>query len=310
MPVHPQARALAEQIGSGFDVTQHDIAEIRRTLDEAARLGPRPEVAAVKDLEIPGPAGPIPVRVYRASEQEERPVLVYLHGGGWVICSLETHDVTCRQLANAADCVVVSVDYRLAPEHRFPAAPEDCYAALCWSARNAESLGGDPRRLAVGGDSAGGNLSAVVSLMARDRGGPRLCHQLLVYPVTDHAFDTDSYRENAEGPLLTRAAMQGFWGHYLAREEDGRHAYASPLRAQDVAGLPPAHVITAEYDPLRDEGEAYARRLAAAGVPVVQSRYDGMIHGFFGFTDLIDPAREAVEEAARELRRGFGAALR
>ena len=308
MPVHPQAQALADQVGSGFDVTQHDIAEIRRTLDEQARQGPRPDVAAVKDQELPGPAGPIPVRVYRPSERADLPVLVYLHGGGWAICSLETHDVTCRQLANAAGCIVVSVDYRLAPEHPFPAAPEDCYAALEWTARNAASLGGDPRRLAVGGDSTGGNLSAVVSLMARDRGGPRLCHQLLVYPVTDHAFDTDSYRENAQGPLLTRDAMQGFWRLYLAREADGGSSYASPLRATDVSGLPPAHVITAEYDPLRDEGEAYARRLAAAGVPVVQRRYDGMIHGFFGFTDFIDCAREAVDEAARELRRGFGAA--
>ncbi|TFG96842.1 MAG: alpha/beta hydrolase [Myxococcales bacterium] len=308
MPVHPQALALAEQLGSGLDITKNDLAEIRRTLDETSRLGPRPDVAVVKDLEIPGPAGPIPLRVYRPSERTDLPVLVYLHGGGWAICSLETHDVSCRQLANAADCVVVSVDYRLAPEHRFPAAPEDSYAALDWTARNAASLGGDPRRLAIGGDSAGGNLTAAVSLMARDRKGPQLCHQLLIYPVTDHAFDTDSYRENANAPILTREIMQGFWGHYLAREEDGRHPYASPLRAEDLSGLPPAHLITAEYDPLRDEGEAYARRLAAAGVPVVQRRYDGMIHGFFGFGDFIDLAREAVDDVARELRRGFDAA--
>ncbi len=308
MPVHPQALALAEQLGSGLDITKNDLAEIRRTLDETSRLGPRPDVAVVKDLEIPGPAGPIPLRVYRPSERTDLPVLVYLHGGGWVICSLETHDVSCRQLANGADCVVVSVDYRLAPEHRFPAAPEDCYAALRWTARNAASLGGDPRRLAIGGDSAGGNLTAAVSLMARDRKGPQLCHQLLIYPVTDHAFDTDSYRENADAPILTREMMQGFWGHYLARDEDGLHPYASPLRAEDLSGLPPAHLITAEYDPLRDEGEAYARRLAVAGVPVVQRRYDGMIHGFFGFGDFIDLAREAVDDVARELRRGFDAA--
>jgi acetyl esterase len=309
MPVHPQARALAEQIGAGLDITKNDLAALRRTLDETARLGPRPDVAAVEDLEIPGPAGPIPARAYRPSERRDLPVLVYLHGGGWTICSLETHDVTCRQLANGAECLVVSVDYRLAPENPFPAAPEDCYAALAWTAEHAPSLGGDPRRIAVGGDSAGGNLSAVVSLMARDRSGPRLCQQLLVYPVTDHSFDTDSYRENAEGLLLSREMMQGFWGHYLARADDGRHPYASPLRAGDLSGLPPAHVITAEYDPLRDEGEAYARRLAEAGVPVVQRRYDGMIHGFFGFTDFIDLAREAVDEVSRELRRGFDAPL-
>jgi acetyl esterase len=308
MPVDPQARALAEQLGAGLDITKTDLAEVRRTIDEASRLGPRPEVAAVKDLEVPGPAGAIPVRVYRPSQRAGLPLLVYLHGGGWTICSIETHDVTCRELANGAECVVVSVEYRLAPEHRFPAAPEDCHAALGWVARHADSLGGDAGRIALGGDSAGGNLTAAVSLMARDRGGPRLCHQLLVYPVTNHAFDTGSYRENAEGPLLTREAMQAFWSHYLGSEGDGRHPYASPLRAPDLSGLPPAHVITAEYDPLRDEGEAYAARLAAAGVPVVQRRYDGMIHGFFGFTAQIDRAREAVADAARELRRGFDAA--
>jgi acetyl esterase len=308
MPVDPQARALADQIGAGLDITKLDLAFVRRTIDETSRLGPRPEVAAVKDLEVPGPAGAIPVRVYRPSHDEGLPLLVYLHGGGWTICSIETHDATCRQLANGAGCVVVSVEYRLAPEHRFPAAPEDCYAALEWTARNAGSLGGDAERLAVGGDSAGGNLSAAVSLMARDRRGPRLCHQLLVYPVTDHAFDTDSYRENAEGPLLTRDTMRAFWSHYLGSEQDGRHPYASPLRAADLAGLPPAHVITAEYDPLRDEGEAYAARLAAAGVPVVQRRYDGMIHGFFGFSELIDRARDAVADAVRELQRGFAGA--
>jgi len=308
MPVHPQALALAEQLGPAVDITKGDLAEIRRMLDENSRQGPRPDVAAVKDLEVPGPAGSIPVRVYRPSERTDLPVLVYLHGGGWAICGLETHDASCRQLANDAGCMVVSVDYRLAPEHPFPAAPEDCYAALTWTAENAASLGGDPRRLAVGGDSAGGNLSAVVSLMARDRKGPRLCHQLLVYPVTDHAFDTDSYRENADAPILTREIMQGFWSYYLSRAENGRHPYASPLRAEDVSGLPPAHVITAEYDPLRDEGEAYARRLSDAGVPVVQRRFDGMVHGFFGFGELIDVAREAVDDATRELRRAFDAA--
>jgi acetyl esterase len=308
MPIHPQALAVAEQLGPALDITKVDLAEIRRALDENSRLGPRPDVAAVKDLEIPGPVGRIPVRVYRPSERTDLPLLVYLHGGGWAICSLETHDASCRELANAAACVVVSVDYRLAPEHRFPAAPEDCYAALTWTARNAASLGADARRLAIGGDSAGGNLAAVVALMARDREGPRLCHQLLVYPVTDHAFDTASYRENADAPILTREIMQGFWGLYLARAEDGHNPYASPLRAPDLSGLPPAHVITAEYDPLRDEGEAYARRLAAAAVPVTQRRFDGMIHGFFGFGELIDLAREAVADAARELRRAFDAA--
>ena len=308
MPVHPQALALATAIGSAFDVTQGDLAEIRRTLDEGARVAPRPNIAVVKDLEIPGPAGRIPARVYRPTPQGELPVLVYFHGGGWAICSLETHDTTCRELANGAGCAVVSVDYRLAPEHRFPAAAEDCFAATGWVAKNVAAIGGDASRIAIGGDSAGGNLCAVVALLARDRGGPRLCHQLMIYPVTEYAFDTPSYRENAEGPLLTREAMRAFWKLYLAREEDGRNPYASPLRAADLAGLPPAHVITAEYDPLRDEGEAYARRLEAAGVPVVVRRYDGMVHGFFGFTDMIDCARDAVVDVVRELQRAFASA--
>jgi acetyl esterase len=203
---------------------------------------------------------------------------------------------------------VVSVDYRLAPEHRFPAAPEDCFAAVGWVAKNAAAIGADASRIALGGDSAGGNLTAAVALMARDRGGPRACHQLMVYPVTDHAFDTPSYRENAQGPLLTRDTMRAFWQLYLAREQDGRNPYASPLRATDLSGLPPAHVVTAEYDPLRDEGEAYGRRLAAAGVPTVVRRYDGMVHGFLGFSGQIDCAREAMADVVRGLERAFASA--
>jgi acetyl esterase len=305
MPIDPQAQAMADLLGPGLDLAKLDLAQARRALDEGARLGPRPEVAKVEDLEVPGPSGRIPVRVYRPSERPGLPTLVYFHGGGWAICSLETHDPTCRQLANAAECVVVSVEYRLAPEHPFPAAPEDCYAALGWVAQHAGSFGADARRLAVAGDSAGGNLAAVVALLARDRRGPALCHQLLVYPVTDHSFDTPSYRDNAEAPILTRDSMRFFWEQYLARAEDGANPYASPLRAKDLSGLPPAHVITAEYDPLRDEGEAYAARLSEAGVPVRCDRYDGMVHGFFGFTEGIDRAREAVAEAASGLRAGF-----
>jgi len=308
MPVHPQAQALADQVGQSFDITTGNLDEIRRTLDEGARLGPRPDIAVVKDLEIPGPAGPIPVRVYRPTPQGELPVLVYFHGGGWAICNLETHDATCRQLANGAGCAVVSVDYRLAPEHRFPDGAEDCYAALAWVAQNAAAIGADPRRIAIGGDSAGGNLTAVVALMARDRRGARLCHQLMIYPVTDYAFDTPSYAQNAQGPLLTRDTMRAFWKLYLRSEADGLDPYASPLRAKDLAGLPPAHVITAEYDPLRDEGEAYGKRLAAAGVPTVVRRYDGMVHGFLGFTEVVDCARDAMADVVRELQRGFASA--
>ncbi|MCZ7537548.1 MAG: alpha/beta hydrolase, partial [Acidimicrobiia bacterium] len=199
-------------------------------------------------------------------------------------------------------------DYRLAPESRFPAAPEDCFAATRWVSEHARELGGDPQRVAVAGDSAGGNLAAVVALMARERGGPALAHQLLVYPVTDHAFDTASYEANAEGYFLTRDMMRWFWGHYLGDSEEGSHPHASPLRAMELSGLPSATVVTAEYDPLRDEGEAYAERLAKAGVPTELRRYDGMIHGFFGMTHAIDRAREAIDYAAGALRKAFGPA--
>ena len=199
----------------------------------------------------------------------------------------------------------MSVDYQLAPEHKFPAAADDCYAATAWAAANAAILNGDPRRLAVGGDSAGGNLSAVVSLMARDKSGPALVHQLMVYPVTEHRLDTPSYSENADGYLLTRDAMVWYWDHYLGDEGDGANPYASPMRAENLSGLPPALVITAEFDPLRDEGEEYAHRLHHAGVDTTCTRYDGMVHGFFGMPELMDKARQAIAEASSALREAF-----
>jgi acetyl esterase len=233
------------------------------------------------------------------------PILVYFHGGGWVIGNLEAYDATCRALTNVAQCIVVAMEYRLAPEHKFPAAPEDCYAATRWVADNAVSLNGDPARIAIGGDSAGGNLTAVVALMARHRGGPQLTFQLLIYPVTNHSFETLSYRENGDGYLLTTDAMAWFWNHYLTHESDGKNPLASPLQADQVRDLPPALVITAEFDPLRDEGEAYAARLREADIPVTLRRYDGMIHGFFSLGHIFDQGRKAMTEAGTALRTAF-----
>ena len=304
MPLDPQAKQLLEQMKAAGAPPFGSISveDTRKLFDGIAALGPAPaEVASVTDREVPGPAGAVPIRVYRPSAPGPLPVFVYLHGGGWVIGSFASHDGACRALANGIPAVVVAADYRLAPEHKFPAAPEDCYAVVRWVAQNAASIGGDPKRLAVGGDSAGGNLSAAVCLMARDRGGPKIGYQLLLYPVTQHGYDTESYRQNADGYLLTRDGMVWFWNHYLASEADGATPYASPMRAKDLAGLPPAMVVTAEYDPLRDEGEAYAERLRAAGVPVVKKRYDGLIHGFFSIGSF-SQAAEVIRDVAAEMK--------
>ena len=278
------------------------VRETREAFAGIAAFGGAPEaLPKVESRRIPGPAGEIPVRIYTPQGSGPFPVLVYFHGGGWVIGSLDTHDGVCRHLAKRAGAVVVSVDYRLAPEHKFPAAPEDCYAATLWVAENAAAIGVDARRLTIGGDSAGGNLAAAVSLMARDRKKPAIAFQMLIYPVTDHSYETGSYRDNADGYLLTKDSMVWFWDHYLRTAGDGAEPYASPLRAQDLKGLPPAMVVTTEFDPLRDEGEAYANRLKQAGVPVKLKRYDGLIHGFFMMTGFFPQALQAVDEAAAEI---------
>jgi acetyl esterase len=308
MPLDPGLQIVLDQLAANPGPQLHElpVAQARAFFD-AMQL-PRPEVkiAAVEDRRIPGPAGEIGVRVYRPEGRAPFPALVYFHGGGWVIGSLETHDGSCRDLANRIGCVVVSVDYRLAPEARYPAAAEDCYAATQWVAANAAELGVDAARVAIGGDSAGGNLTAVVAQMARDRRGPALRHQLLIYPVTDADFSRPSYRENAEGYLLTTKAMEWFWGHYVPDAAQRLDPYAAPLRAEDLAGLPPAFVLTAEFDPLRDEGEAYAKRLQAAGVPTRLTRYDGAIHGFFAMGLLAEVARRALDDAVTEVRRALG----
>jgi acetyl esterase len=310
MPLDPQAKLVLDALAA---VTMPDPwtiepAVFRAQVREMRAAAPEEPIGGVEDRSVPGPAGRVPVRVYTPLEpgRTALPVLAFFHGGGFVIGDLDSHDATCRALANAARCAVVAVDYRLAPEAKFPAAAEDCYAATCWIAANAADLGVDPARIAVGGDSAGGNLAAVTALLARDRSGPRLAHQLLVYPVIDCAFDTPSYRENAEGYFLTREMMRWFWHHYLEKPDHAADPYASPIRARSLAGLAPATVITAEYDPLRDEGEAYAARLLQAGVPTSLTRYDGVIHGFFGMGALIDKGRHAVAQAGRALREAFG----
>ncbi|WP_404331859.1 alpha/beta hydrolase fold domain-containing protein [Mesobacillus maritimus] len=303
----PQAKFLLDQMAAAGGPAMETLSpeEARLSADFSAMAGIPEEVGKVEDRRIPGPGGEIPVRIYTPVGEGPFPALVYYHGGGWVIGNLDTVEVPCRLLTNRANCVVISVDYRLAPEHKFPAAAEDAYAAVQWVVDNASSIGVDSTRLAVGGDSAGGNLAAVVALMAKDKGGPSIAYQMLIYPVTNHNFDTQSYKENAEGYFLTKDTMEWFWNHYLRNEEDGKNPYASPLLAEDLSGLPPALVITGGFDPLRDEGEAYAERLKAAGVTVEATRYDSMIHGFFWLPGMLLQGDKAIHQAANTLREAF-----
>ena len=305
MALDAQAKAVLDQMAAmgGPPIDKMTVIDARKNSVNMAAMQRVPEeVAKVEDRVLPGPAGDIPVRIYAPAARGPLPVLVYFHGGGWVLGNIDEVDALCRSLTNAAGCRVVSVGYRLAPEHKFPAAVDDAYSAALWVAENAAGLGGDPSRVAVGGDSAGGNLAAVVAQLARDRGKPALKFQLLIYPATDAACDTASYGANGDGYFLTRDAMQWFWNHYLRNEADRGNPCASPLRAGSFAGLPEALVITAEFDPLRDEGEQYAARLREAGVPVRLMRYEGMIHGFFAMGAVIDQGRRAVGQAAAALR--------
>ncbi len=307
MPVNPQVRALLDEFEKQslppFD--QMSVTQARLvTLGFRDLQGEPEDVGEVRDILVPGPAGALPVRLYHPAPGEKLPLVVYFHGGGWVIGDIEIVDKPCRSLANVSRCVVASVNYRLSPETKFPGPVDDCYAATKWLAEHAAEVGANGRFVAVSGDSAGGNLAAAVALMARDRGGPALSYQLLIYPVTAPAQGTQSasYQENAEGYLLTKGSMESFWGHYLATADDGKNPYASPLFASDLSRLPPAFVVTAEFDPLRDEGLAYAKRLQEAGVPVKSSHYKGLIHGFFWMAGALDAGKELMAEIGNELR--------
>lgn len=257
-------------------------------------------VGKVENTTIPGPAAEIPLRIYTPRAEGPFPVMAYFHGGGFVLCDLDSHDDQCRKMCDAMNTVVVSVDYRLAPEAKFPAAPDDCFAATQWCADNMGALNGNGTLL-VGGDSAGGCLAAAVCLMAKDQGGPAIAHQFLIYPVTDCNFDTPSYQDFSEGYFLSQDMMRWFWRHYLAAESDASNPLASPLRANDLSGMPPATVITAGFDPLRDEGKAFADRLAAAGVAVNYRCYHDMIHGFLGLPVPLTAAQQAIAYMAEQL---------
>lgn len=307
MTLDPQIAEIITALDSGFPPV-HTMAgpDVRAAIRARFVPNPRPEpVSAVVDHTVPVDGGDIDVRVYRPESSEPLPLLVYAHGGGFVFCDLDSHDGLCRNLANLVPAVVVSVAYRLAPEHRWPTAAEDVYTAVQWASDHAAGLGADPTRVAVGGDSAGGNLAAVTTLMARDRGGPALAAQLLLYPVIAPDFDNESYRLFGEGFYNPREALRWYWDQYVPTPADRSAPYASPLHGE-LSGLPPAVVVVAGHDPLRDEGVAYADSLEAAGVPVTRCSFDGGIHGFMTMPmlDLAHTARRKSSAALRHLLDG------
>ncbi len=309
MPLTPEAQNYIDV----FNATGTPLESVS-PVEARALVAPlktkKEEVSAIRDIWLAGPESELAAYVYTPLMAEDRedllPVIVFFHGGGWVVGSLKSHDAMCRRLCNAVEAIVLSVDYRLAPEAKYPAAAEDCYAATVWASKFIENFGGDPSRLVVCGDSAGGNLAAVVALMARDRGGPAIAGQILLYPITDHSFDTKSYKENGSGYFLTMATMKWFWNHYLASPEQGSEPYASPLRAE-LKGLPPAIVLTAQYDPLRDEANAYAAKLQDAGVTVRRIACMGHVHGFLRRLDVFPMAAGGtLNGVGKQLREMLG----
>lgn len=306
MPLDPQVKIILEEDAAKVLPTLIEFSPVearKQMADLAPPVDPLLMVDRVEDRRIKGPDGEIPVRLYYPEGNPPYPVLVYFHGGGWVIGDLDSHHAICHAISKTSDCLVAAVDYRLAPEHPFPAPVEDAYAATCWVAENADAIQADAGRIAIGGDSAGGTQATVVAMMARDRSGPQIALQVLIYPITDYYFETSSYLKNADGYMLTRDLMMWFWKHYLKNDEITDHPYVSPLRAENLGKLPDALVLTAQYDPLCDEGQAYAGRLQEAGGHVKLTRYDGMIHGFFRMTSRLDKARQALNEVAAALKR-------
>jgi acetyl esterase len=298
MPIHPQLKALVDSFAAMELPPRSEMSPDQarqRAVLIGQQIGPGPDMASVDAVLIDGPRGPIPARAYHPITETCRGAIVYLHGGGWVVGGLDEFDTVMRMLAHEAECTLLGVDYRLAPEHRFPAGAEDAYAATRWAGEHLDRGAG----LAVVGDSSGGNLAAVTALKARDDAWGGITLQVLVYPVTDHDFETSSYQEHgASGLPLGRVDMEWFWDHYLPDVTGRDDPRASPLRAIDLSGLPSTAVLVAEYDPLRDDGLAYAARLATAGVPVITHRYDDMAHGFFTMVHLLDTGRLAVTEVA------------
>jgi acetyl esterase len=302
MPVDPQLTELLRRVGEAPPLSSFEPPQARerfsRLNELAAQFSAPPEVGSVEDITVDGAEGDLRARVYRPADDGPHPTLVFFHGGGFTIGDLDSHDAQCRIVCTEADVVVLSVEYRLAPEHPYPAAAEDAMAATRWALDHVDELGGDVSRVAVGGDSAGGNLSAVVAQQLRDA----IAAQLLVYPATDLVSERPSHEENGRGYFLTLDEMEWFHGNYLPDIERGKEPLASPLHADDLTGLPPAIVATAEFDPLRDDGDAYAEALRKAGVKVVHRRYDGLVHGFFGFGAFSATADAAIKELCGDLR--------
>lgn len=312
--LHPGMKSFIDSVSAfmsekGLTDLQSADVKVTRSIFEAF-VAPEellPSIHHIDDRTIPGPSGEIPIRIYRPSDESGLPVLMWFHGGGWVLGNLDWAELNCRKFANEAKCVVVSVDYRLAPETPFPGAIEDCYAATTWVAESGQELNIDTTKIAVAGDSAGGNLAACVAYRSRNS-GPALVFQLLIYPVVDADFNRPSYIDNAEGYFLTQAYMQWFWDCYVPKMADRKNPLVAPIHASDLSGLPAAHIITAEFDPLRDEGEAYGEALKAAGVKVEIHRYNGMIHGFYNLLtpEPIDEVVTATRKATDALKEAFG----